>query len=90
VDSEFSRERIAARTGLNRIATRLTELRTELIANAGSLSGSGTTSDAPALAGATANRLGRESLRTILQDQYRDEVRRLQERYGSRIGPGTP
>ena len=89
VDGEFSKERVDARTGLNRISTRLTELRNELIANAGSLSGSGATSDAPALAGATADRLGRESLKIILEEQYQDEIRSLR-RHESRINPGTP
>ncbi|MBI4556582.1 MAG: hypothetical protein HY706_03280 [Candidatus Hydrogenedentes bacterium] len=85
VPDEFAAENHAARAGLNNVATLMRDVKGELVRNAETFSGSSTASDLRRLATGSARQLDEETLRTLLANQYRSEIAKLERDLRQRV-----
>lgn len=89
VGSEFREERMEAQSGENRVNDQLAKLRTDLIENAGRLSGAGVMAEVPATALRTAASLGSEAFESIAEKQFTLELQELDRSLAPVLQPGA-
>jgi tetratricopeptide (TPR) repeat protein len=89
VDTEFPEESNKARTGLNRITDRLTQLRDELRRNVDSFSGIGAAGDIGKMAAAAADELRADALQNLINNRYRDQLAAVEKQYADQMKPGA-
>ncbi len=90
VTAEFDDLAKEARTGLKNVAYRMKELKTDLVRNAQSLSGTGFAVDPRKVAGLDTKQLDREALQGLVNNGYRDLVAQLKQQVERNIRGAQP